>query len=372
VNGEGRSGLRIALVSDAWLPQINGVATTLNRCREELQSWDHEVAVISPDLFRTITCPGYPQIRLAIWPGRKVGRLIEAHRPDAVHIATEGPLGIAARLYCGRRKLPFTTAFHTRFAEYLRVYAKIPVSLTYRSQRWFHGGARRTLVPTASLKKELEGRGFANLVQWVRGVDTELFRPRGADFFGLPRPIFISVGRVAHEKNLQAFLDLDLPGSKVVVGDGPARAAFERDYPEVRWAGFRTGEDLAKHYAGADVFVFPSLTDTFGVVMLEANASGLPVAAYPVTGPIDVVHDGITGVLDEDLGKACRSALALDREACRRHAQSLSWSQCAEILLANLAIIDDDFRQQPPRDSDRQGRRPTKGSPAGGAYGARF
>jgi glycosyltransferase involved in cell wall biosynthesis len=335
-----RTGLRIALVTDAWLPQINGVTTTLSRCRAEIESRGNKVTVISPDLFRTVPCPRYPQIRLAIRPGRKVGRLLESCHPDAIHIATEGPLGIAARLYCGRRDIPFTTAFHTKFAEYLRVYALVPTAFTYRLQRWFHGRAHRTLVPTASLQTELEGRGFENLVQWVRGVDTELFRPRDEDFFGLARPIFISVGRVAHEKNLQAFLDLDLPGSKVVVGDGPAREALERAHPEVLWAGFRTGEDLARHYAGADVFVFPSRTDTFGVVMLEANASGLPIAAFPVTGPIDVVQPGVTGVLDHDLARACREAVGLDRDACRDHAQTLSWSRCAQIMLANLATIN--------------------------------
>ena len=335
-----RTGLRIAFVTDAWLPQINGVTTTLSRCREEIEGLGNKVTIASPDLFLTMPCPRYPQIRLAVRPGRKLRRLLESPPPDAIHIATEGPLGTAARLYCGRRGIPFTTAFHTKFAEYLRVYALVPTAFTYRLQRWFHGRAHRTLVPTESLKTELEARGFENLVQWARGVNTELFRPLDEDFFGLARPIFISVGRVAHEKNLQAFLDLDLPGSKVVVGDGPAREALERAYPEVLWAGFRTGEDLARHFAGADVFVFPSRTDTFGVVMLEANASGLPIAAFPVTGPIDVVRPGVTGVLDHDLGRACHEALRLDRDACRDHAQTLSWSRCARIMLANLAIID--------------------------------
>lgn len=331
---------RIALVTDAWLPQINGVTTTLSRCCQELEQDGREVQVISPDLFRTVPCPRYPHIRLAVGAGRRVVRLLEEQRPEAIHIATEGPLGLAARRYCGRWRIPFTTAFHTRFADYLRVYAKIPKAVTYRLQRWFHGRAERTLVPTPTLERELSEHGFPHLVEWTRGVDTELFRPRGQDFYGLPRPIFLSVGRVAAEKNLEAFLALDLPGSKVVVGDGPARAALERTHPEVHWAGFRVGEDLANHYAGADVFVFSSRTDTYGVVMLEANASGLPVAAYPVTGPIDVVRDGVTGVLDDDLGAACRRALELDPAACRRHAESLSWQRCAEILLVNLAPID--------------------------------
>jgi len=345
VNGDGafaRGGRprRIALVTDAWLPQINGVTTTLAHCKDELVRRGCTVEVLSPDRFRTIPCPRYPQIRLAIGAGRQVRELLREHRPDAIHIATEGPLGIAARRFLGRRGIPFTSAFHTRFADYLRVYAGVPVALTLRLQRWFHGRARRTLVPTASLKRELEGRGFANLVEWVRGVDTALFRPRDEEFYGLPRPIFLSVGRVAAEKNLAAFLALELPGSKVVVGDGPARATLERRHPEVRWAGFRVGEDLARHYAGADVFVFHSRTDTFGVVMLEANACGLPVAAYPVGGPLDVVQPGLTGVLDEDLGAACRAALELDRGACRRHAEALSWQRCAEILRDNLAPVE--------------------------------
>jgi glycosyltransferase involved in cell wall biosynthesis len=265
--------------------------------------------------------------------------MLQNQSPDAIHIATEGPLGLAARRYCARAEIPFTTAFHTKFAEYLEAYAMVPTGWTYGLQRWFHGGAQRTLVPTPTVKLELEGRGFSNLIQWVRGVDTDLFRPRPGDFFGLPRPIFLSVGRVATEKNLEAFLELDLPGSKVVVGDGPARPALERAHPEVHWAGFRVGLDLARHYAGADVFVFPSLTDTYGVVMLEANAAGLPVAAFPVPGPVDVVVNGETGVLNGDLEAACLAALEIDPAACRRHAKQLGWDRCAEILFSNLARI---------------------------------
>ena len=331
--------MRISLVTDAWTPQINGVTTTLTRCRDELEARGHRVNVISPDLFRNAPCPGYPSIRLAVWPGRRLVRMLDEQRPQAIHIATEGPLGLAARLYCGRRRLPFTTAFHTRFPEYLRVYAKIPQRISYRALRWFHDRAHRTLVPTESLKTELEAHGFTGLVRWMRGVDTELFRPRSGAPYDLPRPVFLYAGRVAAEKNIGAFLALDLPGSKVVVGDGPARAGLEAAHPEVHWAGMRVGEDLARHYAGADVFVFPSKTDTFGVVMLEAFASGLPVAAYPVTGPIDVVEHGVTGFLDDDLGRACRGALELDPVVCRAHACSLSWNACARMLFDNLAVI---------------------------------
>jgi glycosyltransferase involved in cell wall biosynthesis len=331
--------VRISLVTDAWLPQVNGVTTTLRGCRDVLVGQGHELDIVSPDRFRNLPCPGYPSIRLAVWPGRKVGRLLEAHRPQAIHLATEGPLGLTARLYCGRRGLPFTTAFHTRFPEYLRVYTGLPEGATYRLLRWFHGPAERTLVPTESLKTELEQHGFGHLVRWRRGVDTELFRPRPGDFYGLPRPVFLYAGRVAPEKNIEAFLELELPGSKVVVGDGPARARLAALHPEVHWAGMRHGEDLAEHYAGADVFVFPSRTDTFGVVMLEAFASGLPIAAYPVTGPVDVVEHGVTGVLDHDLRAACLAALELDRAACRAHALELSWERCATMLLDNLAVI---------------------------------
>ena len=336
-----RLHLRIALVTDAWLPQINGVTTTLSTCRERIEQRGHTVKVFSPGLFVNVPCPRYPHIRLALLPGRKLGRGLDRFRPEAIHIATEGPLGIAARRYCVRRRFPFTTAFHTKFAEYLEAYARVPSRWTYRAQRWFHGGAERTLVPTPTVKTELEERGFQHLVNWDRGVDTDLFRPRSGDFYNLPRPIFLSVGRVAPEKNLEAFLDLDLPGSKVVVGDGPARGALERAHPEVHWAGFRLGEDLARHYSGADVFVFPSKTDTFGVVMLEANASGLPVAAYPVPGPVDVVDHGVSGVLDDDLRKACLIATEIDPAECRRFAKARSWDRCAELLVENLAVIDD-------------------------------
>jgi glycosyltransferase involved in cell wall biosynthesis len=219
------------------------------------------------------------------------------------------------------------------------VYAGVPEAATYRLMRWFHSAAVRTLVPSPSVERELSERGFGGLVRWRRGVDTELFRPRAEPFYGdLPRPIFVSVGRVAPEKNLEAFLALDLPGSKVVVGDGPARKALARRYPGIHWAGFRQGEDLARHYAGADVFVFPSRTDTYGVVMLEANACGLPVAAYPVTGPVDVVQPWQTGVLDDDLRAACLAALELDRSRCRRFAEEHSWQRCADLLLDNLAV----------------------------------
>jgi glycosyltransferase involved in cell wall biosynthesis len=338
--GSAAGALRISLITDAWLPQVNGVTTTLSRCCAEMADAGHQIQVVHPGLFRTVRCPRYEHIRLAVWPGRRVSRLLDQHQAQAIHIATEGPLGLAGRRYCVRRGLPFTTSLHTRFPEYLSTYLGVPTALTYRLMRWFHGRAVRTLVPTASIKKELEDRGFDGIVQWLRGVDTALFKPGGASVYSLPRPIFVYAGRVAVEKNLGAFLELDLPGSKVIVGDGPARAALQAAHPEVHWAGFRFGKDLARHYADADVFVFPSRTDTFGIVMLEANACGLPVAAYPVPGPVDVVREGVNGVLSDDLRAACLAALDIDPLSCRRLAETFSWRRCAEMLFDSLAVID--------------------------------
>jgi glycosyltransferase involved in cell wall biosynthesis len=332
--------LHLALVTDAWLPQVNGVTTTLSRCRDELVARGDDVTVISPDLFRTVPCPKYPEIRLAVTRTRAVWNRLDAARPDAVHIATEGPLGLAARRWCGRRRRPFTTSFHTRFPEYLRMYAGLPEGVGYRLLRWFHRPAACTLVPTPTIKRTLESRGFDHVACWTRGVDTAVFHPRPKPFYDLEPPIFAYVGRVATEKNIAAFLALELPGSKVVVGDGPERERLQRAHPDVHWAGFRFGDDLARHYAGADVFVFPSRTDTFGVVMLEANACGLPVAAFPVPGPLDVVQHGRTGVLDDDLRAACLAALELDPDECVRWARDHSWRRCADMLRDNLAIDD--------------------------------
>jgi len=331
--------LHLALVTDAWLPQVNGVTTTLDRCRGELERRGHRVTVLSPDRFRTVPCPRYPQIRLALAPGRRLGRLLEEIRPQAIHVATEGPLGLAARRACRRRGLPFTTSLHTRFPDYLRTYAGVPPVFTWRLMRAFHNAARWTLVPTESLRRELEARGFERPVTWSRGVDAELFRSGLEPVYDLPRPVYLYVGRVAEEKGLGDFLGLGLPGSRVVVGDGPARARLEAAHPDVHWRGFRFGEELARHYADADALVFPSRTDTFGVVMLEALACGLPVAAYPVPGPADVVVSGVTGVLDADLRRACLWALALDRTACRAHAVERTWSRCADLLEERLQVF---------------------------------
>ncbi len=333
--------MRIVIVSDAWFPQVNGVVRTLSTVRDTLVGQGHAVEVISPDRFRTIPCPTYPEIRLALWPWGGVRRMIEAFGPDAVHIATEGPLGLAARRYCLRRGLPFTTAFHTKFPEYIHARFRVPVSWSYAVVRRFHRPSSGVMVATASLRRALEARGFVNIRSWTRGVDVELFRPRPKDALDLPRPVWMFVGRVAVEKNIEAFLALDLPGTKVLVGDGPLRETLARRYPDARFAGAKFGEELACHVAAADVFVFPSRTDTFGLVLLEALASGVPVAAYPVTGPIDVIGGTDVGVLDEDLARAARTALEIPPDRCRQFALGYSWDACARMFLDNLAPFGD-------------------------------
>ncbi|MEX0759581.1 MAG: glycosyltransferase family 1 protein [Tistlia sp.] len=332
--------MRILLATDAWTPQINGVVRTLGRVGEELRALGHTVEVIEPGRFRTIACPTYPEIRLAVRPRAGARRLLDAFRPEAVHIATEGPIGWAVRSLCLGRGLPFTTSYHTRFPEYLAARIPVPLALGYAVMRRFHRPSKGVMVATPTLLGELEGRGFSNLKAWSRGVDTELFKPRNDPALDLPRPVYLYVGRVSVEKNLEAFLRLDLtPGTKLVVGDGPQLAELRRRFPETRFAGARQGEELARHYASADVFVFPSRTDTFGLVMLEALASGLPVAAFPVPGPLDVVDGHGIGMLDEDLAYAAGRALAIPPERCRAHALKHSWRACAEQFLGNLHPI---------------------------------
>ena len=330
---------RILIVSDAWRPQVNGVVRTLSTISAELTAMGHVVEVIGPDRFMTLPCPSYPEIRLAMFPRRRLARLIREFAPDSLHIATEGPLGVAARAWAVRNKVRFTTAFHTRFAEYLQARTRIPLRLSYAWLRRFHGAACGTMVATASLRKDLEARGFRNIRAWSRGVDLGQFKPDPREEFDLPRPIFMYVGRIAVEKNIGAFLDLDLPGSKVVVGDGPQLGALKRKYPAVTFTGPRHGAALAKMYAGADVFVFPSRTDTFGLVLLEAMACGTPVAAYPVTGPLDVLTDPRVGEMDTDLRLAALAALEGDRTACRVHAETFSWRASAESFLNHLEPI---------------------------------
>jgi glycosyltransferase involved in cell wall biosynthesis len=328
--------LRILLVTDAWAPQINGVVVTLTNTVKWLERWGHEVQVLSPEGFRTMPMPTYPEIPLALFPKAKVAKRIQEFDPDAIHIATEGPLGIAARAFCVRHDRAFTTAYHTCFPEYVKPRFGVPLGLTYAWLRRFHARSSAVLVATPAIRDLLEARGFKNIVDWSRGVDTELFRPSEQRFSDLRRPVFLFVGRVAVEKNLPAFLGLDLPGTKVVVGDGPQRKELERRYPDTVFAGARTGADLASYFQRADVFVFPSRTDTFGLVLVEAMACGTPVAAFPVRGPIDVVKDPAAGVLANDLGAAALAALALDRDKVRRYGERFSWEHCSRQFLASL------------------------------------
>ena len=326
--------MKITLLTDAWKPQVNGVVRTWDHVIDASMQMGHDFDVIHPGLFKTYKAPRYPEIQMAWRPYKKVKQLIEAYQPDAIHIATEGPIGQAGRKFCLKNNIEFTTSYHTQFPQYLKAYFGLPTFLTYRFIRWFHGRARTVLVPTKTVGEQLNANGLNNVEVWCRGVDTKTFQPYEKTLFAdLPRPIFLYAGRVAVEKNIEAFLELDLPGSMVVVGDGPVREKLQRQYPNVHWAGYQFGEDLGRHYASADVFVFPSRTDTFGVVMLEANACGLPVAAYPVTGPIDVVKQSVTGSLNHNLRQACIDALKVDPQACREYALENSWQRCAEVVL---------------------------------------
>jgi glycosyltransferase involved in cell wall biosynthesis len=330
--------MRILLVTDAWSPQVNGVVRTLTRVVEELREMGDQVEVISPNQFNTFPMPTYPEIKLAVGAYEKVQARFKAFEPEAIHIATEGPLGLAARRICLEWKLPFTTSYHTRFPEYVSARAPIPLAAGYAYMRWFHKPSGRLMVATPTMRDELDKHGFRNLSFWSKGVDTDLFNPdkRGNPdvYEGLKRPIFLNVGRVAVEKNIEAFVSLDLPGSKVVVGDGPQREDLATKYPEVVFAGMRHGEELAAYFAGADVFVFPSLTDTFGLVILEAMSSGTPVAAFPAPGPIDIIPNSGAGVLADSvtsgLKEACLKALEVDRERTRAYATQFSWRACAE------------------------------------------
>ncbi|MGE4064583.1 MAG: glycosyltransferase family 4 protein [Rhodospirillaceae bacterium] len=328
--------MRILIVTDAWHPQVNGVVRTLSTLREHLMHGGYEPVMITPDQFRSVPCPTYPEIRLALFPGRKMARTIESFRPCVVHIATEGPLGFTARRYCVRRGIPFTTAYHTKFPEYVEARTPIPAKWTYKGMRWFHGPSQAVMVATQTVENELTRNGFSNIKRWSRGVDTQLFRPRDKSFLNLPRPIALYCGRVAVEKNIEAFLALAEPKSKVVVGDGPQMAELSKKYPDVHFVGMKEGEELARYYAAADVFVFPSLTDTFGLVLLEALACGVPVAAYPVAGPLDVIGDAPVGCLHQDLALAVREALKVSSEACRGHAEKYSWAASTAQFLDNV------------------------------------
>jgi glycosyltransferase involved in cell wall biosynthesis len=329
----------VAIVTDAWRPQVNGVVNTLEHTRDNLAARGCRVAMLTPADYRTIPCPTYPEIRLALRPSARLRRQLDTLAPDHIHVATEGPLGLAARRYCMDNGLAFTTSYHTQFPEYIRKRVPVPVSVSYRFVRRFHGAALRTMVATASQEALLRKWNFRNIVRWSRGVDTDIFRPDEREPLAVARPLFTYAGRVAVEKNLEAFLALDLPGSKCVIGDGPDLAKLKQRWPEVVFAGYRFGRELARYVASADVFVFPSLTDTFGLVMLEAMACGVPVAAFPVTGPLDVVTQGETGILDTDLRRAALAALGLDRERCRQEALRHTWQAASRQFLDNLVPV---------------------------------
>ena len=334
--------MRVLIATDAWAPQVNGVVRTLETLGSQLERLGHEVQFVTPDGFRTVPMPTYPEIRLALFARRAVGRVIDAFKPDAIHIATEGPLGLATRRNCMRRGVSFTTSFHTRFPEYIHARFGVPTAWSYAGLRWFHGPATAVMVATRSLERDLEQRGFKNLRLWSRGVDVDLFKPGDKDWLDLPRPVFLYVGRVAIEKSVEEFLKLDLPGSKLVVGDGPQLAELQQRYPNVRFTGPKFGQDLARLYAASDVFVFPSRTDTFGLVVLEALASGLPVAAHPVQGPIDIIGGNAkVGALSENLQEAALAALQLSPTASRAFAMEFSWEACTRQFLTNLAVPGD-------------------------------
>jgi glycosyltransferase involved in cell wall biosynthesis len=328
---------RLLVATDAWHPQINGVVRTFEHMVEELGRLGVEVSILAPNGFRTVPCPTYPEIRLTISRPKIVREAIVAAAPEHLHIATEGPLGFATRRWCLAMGRCFTTSFHTKFPEYLRQRVPIPESWTYAWLRRFHNAGSGCMVATESFERDLAARGFRNLMHWSRGVDSELFKPRPKGMtVDLPGPVFLYVGRVAPEKNLGAFLSLDLPGSKVVVGDGPSLPHLKSEYPDTHFLGFREGAPLAEAYQMADVFVFPSRTDTFGIVLLEALASGLPVAAYPVTGPSDVIGSAGIGVLDEDLRAAALAAVDIPPERCRAYALAQGWELSARQFLDNI------------------------------------
>jgi glycosyltransferase involved in cell wall biosynthesis len=339
--------MRVLVATDAWRPQVNGVVRTLTSLARTARGLGVGIEFLSPEGFSSLPVPTYPGLRLALPSRRAIARRIEEAKPDAIHIATEGPIGHAVRAYCRRRARPFTTSYTTRFPEYISARAPIPESWIYAALRRFHAAATVTMVATPSLYSELAQRGFSNLGMWTRGVDTDLFRPDRAIALRFPRPIFAVVGRVAVEKNLDAFLALDLPGTKMVIGNGPQEDELKRRFPDVKFLGQLENGTLAAHLAAADVFVFPSKTDTFGVVQLEALASGVPIAAFPVTGPKDVVANNPIGVIDEDLRAACLGALNISRDACRAFALDYSWERSARQFIGHMQKIAIGGHRQP-------------------------
>jgi glycosyltransferase involved in cell wall biosynthesis len=334
----------IAIITDAWHPQTNGVVRTLSTTCEVLRRWGHAVTVISPEGYPSLPAPSYPEIRLALTAPGAVGRRLAKIAPEAVHIATEGPLGLAARAYCLRRKVPFTTAYHTQFPDYFARRTGLPPRAFWPFIRWFHRPAQRIMVATETIRAQLRQQGLSQLTHWSRGVDLACFSPAAPpppEYAGIAGPILLYVGRVAVEKNIEAFLACPYPGTKVVVGDGPARANLEAKFPEALFLGKKSGTALAGCYAGADVFVFPSRTDTFGLVMIEALACGTPVAAFPVPGPIDIVTDAV-GALSEDLTRAIDAARYCDRKACAAYGASFSWEAATRQFLTGLVALEEE------------------------------
>jgi len=338
--------MRILVATDAWHPQINGVVRSLEQTAAALIPFGVETEFLTPQGFRSLPLPTYSEIRLSLVRASDVLNRLDQGQYQAIHIATEGPIGLAARRACLRRGFNFTTSYHTRFPEYVRARAPLPVHWTYAWLRRFHNAGAATMVATPTLRNELQKRGFENLTIWPRGVDTNLFRPEAAKVLHLLKPIFLYVGRLAIEKNVDAFLSLDLPGTKVVVGDGPQRASLQDRFSDAVFLGPQTGEDLAAIYASADAFVFPSRTDTYGIVLLEALASGLPIAAYPVPGPSDVMGGRGLGVLDDDLRSAALGALQIPRALCRAVALTHSWSKSAGEFLAHIVPLSGAIRHE--------------------------
>jgi len=326
--------MRILIVTDAWSPQVNGVVRTLNALIAELEARGHDVRTINPAGRPSRPLPFYNEISLTSMSTGQMRDEIAAHAPDVIHIATEGPLGWTARRVCLREGLRFTTGFHTRFAEYAAARIPLPgvLSLGWQVLRHFHRPSQAVMVPTRSIALELERRGFSNVKTWTRGVDRRLFKTYARDHLGLPRPIVLYAGRLAVEKGIDDFIALKVKGSKVLVGDGPERSRLEKLAPEAHFLGFRHGEDYARTLAAADVMVFPSLTDTFGLVMLEAMACGTPVAAYNAPSPLDVVEDGVTGAIAGTLEEAVARAATLNREGVRAGSMKFSWASCAEMF----------------------------------------
>ncbi len=335
----------ILIVTDAYYPQVNGVVRALDKLAQEMRIKGYNVEFLEPSQFTTFSMPTYKEIRLSLTIPSIVKTKIKAINPDAIHIATEGPLGAMARHYCNKRHIPFSTSFHTQYPEYIRARAPVPLRWTYAYFRRFHSSAKHCLVSSKTVANRLRERGFKNTVDWSLGVDLDVFNPSFRDEkspkFNLPKPIYLFVGRIAVEKNIEAFLSLELDGTKLVVGSGPQLEEFKIKYPDVIFVGNKSGEELSTYYASADCFVFPSRTDTFGLVLLEAMASGLPVAAYPVQGPLDVIADSGAGVMDEDLQKAAQEAVKISRKKCREYASKFTWEASADIFLKHLPATNE-------------------------------